>query len=123
MAWRDASPQRMGFEREREVLWRVTRTQVMRAKRNRLSFIRNTSAHSEMEGFEPRAAALVAQSPFGGALNERPSSFDEEELNEEAFDELEASEELETEGLWEAAGFLNRNTRENLGVPGRMNQL
>ena len=61
-------------------------------------------AHSATEEFEPRAAALVAQSPFAGALDERPNSFDEDELNERgALGEFEEAEELEAERLWEEA--------------------
>jgi monoamine oxidase len=66
--------------------------------------------HSFAEEFEPRAAALVVQSPFAGALDDRPSSFHEEGLNEEwAPEEVEEPEELavgdwdevQEEQLWE----------------------
>jgi monoamine oxidase len=59
-------------------------------------------ADSTTEEFESRAAALVAQSPFAGALDERPRSFDEEEMTEvETLDELEDAEEPEAERRWE----------------------
>ncbi|MGH9890601.1 MAG: flavin monoamine oxidase family protein [bacterium] len=54
------------------------------------------------EEWEPRAAALVAESPFVGALEERRSRFDEDQSEEEeAADELEGEEELEAEEGWE----------------------
>ena len=50
---------------------------------------------SEVE-WEPRAAALVAESPFVGALEERRSRSDENQWEEEeAPDELEGEEESE----------------------------
>ena len=59
-------------------------------------------ADSSAEEFESRAAALVSQSPFAGALGKRRTSLDEEELNEgEALDEIEDAEELEAERIWE----------------------
>jgi len=54
------------------------------------------------EEWEPRAAALVAESPFVGAFEERRSRFDEDQLEEEeAPDELEGEDELEAEEVWE----------------------
>jgi monoamine oxidase len=54
------------------------------------------------EEWEPRAAALAAESPFVGAIEERRSRFDEDQLEEEeAPDELEGEEEWEAEELWE----------------------
>ncbi len=54
------------------------------------------------EEWEPHAAALVAESPFAGALEERRSSLDEYQLEEEeAPDELEGGEELGAEEVWE----------------------
>ncbi|HKQ79439.1 MAG TPA: FAD-dependent oxidoreductase, partial [Blastocatellia bacterium] len=59
-------------------------------------------ARKSEEEWEPRAAALVAESPFVGALEERRSSFDDDQLkDEEALDELEGEEELEAEDVWE----------------------
>jgi monoamine oxidase len=61
--------------------------------------------------FEPRAAALVAQSAFAGALDDRLRSFDEEEMTEvETADELEEAEQLEVERRWE-------ETEEELQIP------
>lgn len=54
------------------------------------------------EKWEPRVAALVAESPFVGVLEERRSRFDEDQWKEEeAPDELEGEEELEAEEVWE----------------------
>ena len=72
------------------------------------------------EELEPRAAALVAESPFAGELHVRPIGFDEELTEGEALDELEDDEaeldegealdeldereeleELEAERIWE----------------------
>jgi monoamine oxidase len=54
------------------------------------------------EEWEPRAAALVAESPFAGALDECRSRFDEDRSEEEeALDELKGEEESEAAEAWE----------------------
>jgi len=59
---------------------------------------RNLFATGVEEEWQPRAAALVAESPFAGALEEPRSRFDQEQLEEEeAPDELEGEEELAAE--------------------------
>ena len=59
---------------------------------------RNFFAAGTAEEWQPRAAALLAESPFVDALEEHRSRFDPEQLEEEdAPDELEGEEELEAE--------------------------
>ncbi len=54
------------------------------------------------EELEPRAAMLAAESPFVVGLDERRSSFDDDQLkDEEALGELEGEEESEAEEEWE----------------------
>lgn len=53
------------------------------------------------EDFDPRAAALVAESPFAGALDERRSEFGEEPDKREALDEFEDAGKLDAERGWE----------------------
>jgi monoamine oxidase len=63
---------------------------------------RNLFAAGVEEEWEPRLAALVAESPFASALEERRSRFDEDQSDEEETpDELEDGEELEAAEVWE----------------------
>jgi monoamine oxidase len=63
---------------------------------------RNLFASEAREDWEPRAEALAAESPFAGALEERSSTLDGQQLaDEQMTDELEREEEMEAEAARE----------------------